>query len=56
MRRRLALIVSGLVVAASFGALAPAAGADPDSVACTLEKKGLYHSPLGSACAEDPWG
>ena len=42
------------VTAGSFGALAQSASADPN-IMCTLEEKGIYHSPIGSACHPDPW-
>jgi hypothetical protein len=52
MKKAVLLLVA--VAAGSFGALVQTASAEPDSVMCTLEKKGLYHSPLYSACADEP--
>ncbi len=34
---------------------AVAAAEEGDSLMCTLERKGLVHSPIGSYCHEEPW-
>ena len=48
------VLMLAAVTAASFGALAQSASAGPN-IMCTLEEKGIYHSPLGSACHPNPW-
>jgi hypothetical protein len=52
MKKPLVLLV--LVVIASFSSLVATASAEPDTIACPLEKKGLYHSPIHAAC-DDEW-
>ena len=48
--------VIAAVAAFAVAAVAPAAAsAEGDPVMCTLEKKGLVHSPIGSFCSDEPW-
>lgn len=48
------VLLVGLVTAGAFASLAQSASADPD-IMCKLEQMGVYHSPISSACHDDPW-
>ena len=52
MKRTLLLLCA--VTAGVFGATVQTAQAG-DPVMCKLEQMGVYHSPIGSACHDDPW-
>jgi hypothetical protein len=54
MRKRLYATLVATVLVASFGPLAAVAAAE-GGVMCTLEEKGIVHSPMGSFCHENPW-
>ena len=52
--KKTVLMVAAVTVGA-FGALAQNAAADPNPLLCKLEQMGVYHSPIGSACHDNPW-
>ena len=52
--KKTVLMVAAVTVGA-FSALAQSASADPNPVLCKLEQMGVYHSPIGSACHDNPW-
>jgi hypothetical protein len=52
--RKFVIAFAAMVSLTSF-LPAVAAAAQGDPVMCTLEKKGLVHSPVGSFCDDDPW-